>query len=127
MKANKLYLNVKKTELIIFRRKAANIDDGIKFKLDGKRITPTSAVKHLGSLLDEHLQWRKQLGHVQVKVNRGMGILSKLRHNTNLKTLKIACHSLFASYLQYGAQLLGQANAKSQKNTDDSESSTEEN
>ena len=47
----------------------------------------------------------KQLTHVQVKLNHGIGILKKLRHNANLKTLKVVYHSLFASYLQYGAQL----------------------
>ena len=79
MKANNFSLNVKKTELIIFRRKAANIDYGIKFKLDGKRLTPINTVKYLGILLDEHLQCSKQLAHVQVKLNRGIGILSKLK------------------------------------------------
>ena len=43
LKANKLSLNVKKTELIIFRQKAAKIDYGIKFKLDGKRLTPANS------------------------------------------------------------------------------------
>ena len=38
---------------------------------------------------DVHLQWSKQLAHVQVKLNRGIEILSRLRHNANLKTLKI--------------------------------------
>ena len=64
LKANKLPLNVKKTELIIFRRKAANIDYGIKFKLDGKRLTLANTVKYLVILLDEHIQWSKQLAHV---------------------------------------------------------------
>ena len=45
LKADKLSLNVKKTELIILRRKAANIDYGIKFKLDGKRLIPVNTVK----------------------------------------------------------------------------------
>ena len=89
LKANKLSLNVKKNELIIFPQKAANTDYGIKFQLDGKRLTPVNTVKYLGILLDEHLQWSKQLAHVQVKLNRGTGILNQLRHNTNLKTLKI--------------------------------------
>ena len=55
-----------------------------------------NTVKYLGILLD------------------GIGILSKLRHNTNLKTLKIVYHSFFVSYLQYGAQLWGQSNKESQ-------------
>ena len=38
----------------------------------------------------------------------------QIKHNTNLKTLNIVCHSLFASYLQFGAQLWVQANKESQ-------------
>ena len=73
-----------------------------------------NTVKYLGILLDENLRWSKQLAHVQVKLNRGIGILSKLRHNTILKTSKVVYHSLSASCLQYGAQLWGQANKESQ-------------
>ena len=38
----------------------------------------------------------------------------KIRHNANLKSLNIVYHSLFASYLQYGTQLWGQASKESQ-------------
>ena len=122
MKANKLSLNVKKTELIIFRRKAANIDYGTEFKLDVKTLTPVNTVKYLGILLDEHLQQSKQLDtyfNRGILLNRGIGILSKLRHNTNLKTLKFVYHSLFFiiqfvyHHLQYDAQLCSQANKES--------------
>ena len=117
MKASTLSSNVKKTELIISRRQAANIDYDIRFKLDGKRLTSVSTVKYLGILLDEHLQSSKQLSHVQVKLDRGVGFLSKLRHNKNLKTLKIIYHLLLASYLRYGAQLWDQANKERQNKT----------
>ena len=58
LKANKLCLNVKKTELIIFRPRSKKLDYTLKFKLDGKRLIPTQAVKYLGVLLDEHLHWK---------------------------------------------------------------------
>ena len=45
LKANKLSLNVKKTELIIFRQKEKPLDHRVKFKLNGKRLFPTSSVK----------------------------------------------------------------------------------
>ena len=48
LKANKLSLNVKKTELVIFRSKNLKIDSGFKFKLNGKRLVPTKSVKYLG-------------------------------------------------------------------------------
>ena len=108
LKARKLSLNVKKTELIIFHPKNTKIDYRTKFKLSGRRLTPISTVKYLGILLDEHLLWTKQVNWVNSKLNQTIGILNKVRYNTSLPILKIVCHSLFGSHLQYGAQLWGQ-------------------
>ena len=112
LKTNKLSLNVKKTELIIFRQKKKPLDHSVKFKLNGKRLFPTSSVKYLGVILDQHLYWNKQLAHVTTKLNQGIGILSKLRHYANLNILKIVYHSLAGSHLHYGAQLWGQTNTE---------------
>ena len=60
LRANKLSvgLDMKKTELVIFRPRKLKIDHSFKFKLDGKRLVPTHSVKYLGVLTDEHL-WNK--------------------------------------------------------------------
>ena len=71
-------------------------------------------IKYLGILLDEYPHWSKELPHVQVKLNHRIVIISKLRNNTNLKTLKLVYQSLFGSHIQYGAQLWGQANKENQ-------------
>ena len=42
LKANKLSLNVKKTELIIFHPKNTKLGCSVKFKLIGKRLNPIS-------------------------------------------------------------------------------------
>ena len=99
LKANKLSLNIKKTELIIFHQKNTKLDYGVKFKLNGRRLTPISTVKYLGILLDEHLSWTKQVNWVNSKLNQTNGIVSKLRHDTSLPVLKIVYHSLFGSHL----------------------------
>ena len=112
LKTNKLSLNVKKTELLIFRQKKKSLDHSVKFKLNGKRLFPTSSVKYLGVILDQHLYWNKQLAHVTTKLNQGIGILSKLRHYANLNILKIVYHSLVGSHLHYGVQLWGQTNTE---------------
>ena len=85
LKANKLSLNVKKTELVIFRSRKLKIDNSFKFKAAAKRLAPTKSVKHLGVLLDEHLHWNEQISQVKMKLNRATGILSKLKYNTNLE------------------------------------------
>ena len=99
LKANKLSLNIKKTELIIFHPKNTKLDYGIKFKLNGRRLILISTVKYLRILLDENLSWMKQVNWVNSKLNQINGILSKLRHNTSLLILKIVYHSLFGSHL----------------------------
>ena len=81
LKANKLSLNVTKTELIIFHSSSKKIDHSLKFKLDGKRLTPTRTVKYFCVLLNNHLLWSKQINHVPTKLIQAIGILSKLRNN----------------------------------------------
>ena len=101
---------MKKTELVIFRPRKLKIDHSFKFKLDGKRLVPTHSVKYLGVLIDEHLLWNKQVAQIKMRLNRAIGMLSKLRINANFQILKTAYHSLFESHLQYGTQLSGQKN-----------------
>ena len=103
MKANKLSLNVKKTELITFRQKEKPLDHSVKFTVIGKRLLPTSSVRCLGVFLDEHLYSSKQLAHIITRLNQGIVILSKLKHCANLNMLKIVYHSLVGSHLHYGA------------------------
>ena len=95
LKANKLLLNFTKTELTIFQSSSNMINHNLKFKLDGKRLTPTSTVKYLGDLLDDHLLWSKQISHVTTKLNKAISILSTIRNNASLRTLKMTYHSLF--------------------------------
>ena len=99
---------------MIFRSRKLKIDNSFKFKLDGKRLVPTKSVKYLGVLLDEHLHWNEQISQVKMKLNRAIGILSKLRYNANLSVLKIIYHSLFGSRLLYGSQLWEQKTLKTE-------------
>ena len=101
---------MKKTELVIFRPRKVKIDRSFKFKLHGKRLVPTHSIKYLGVLIDEHLPWNKQIAQIKVRLNRAVGMLSKLRINANFNILKTAYHSLFECHLQYGTQLWGQKN-----------------
>ena len=80
------------------------LDHNVKFKLNGKRLFPTSSVKYLGVFLDEHLYWNKELDHVFAKLHQGIDILSKLIHSKILNILNLFI-TLVRSYLQYDAQL----------------------
>ena len=107
LKTNKLSLNIKKTELVLFRPKKLKLDHSFKFKIDGKRLIPIHSVKYLGVLLDEHMSWNEQIYQTKLKLNHATGILSKLHSHANINTLRIAYYSLFQSHLHYGIQLWG--------------------
>ena len=89
LKANKLSLNAKTTELIIFHTKKTKLDYSVKFKLNGRRLISISTIKYLGILLDERLLWAKQVSWVNSKLNQTTGILSKLSYSVSLPILKI--------------------------------------
>ena len=93
LKASKLSLNIFKTKLIIFHRNTLSIDHSLKRKFHGKRLSPSQSVKHLGVFLDEHLQWNERIAHVKIQLNRGISILSKIKHNANPTILKVVYHS----------------------------------
>ena len=76
----------------MFRRQNTKLNNSFKIKLDGKRLFPTHSVQYLDVLLDEHLTWPPQILHVQMKLNRATGILSKLRYQANIHVLKTIYH-----------------------------------
>ena len=95
LKTNKLSLNIKKTELVLFRPKKLKLDHSFKFKTDGKILIPIHLVKYLGVLLDEHMSWNEKIYQTKLKLHRAIGILSKLCSHVVVNTLRIAYHSVF--------------------------------
>ena len=57
LKANKISLNVAKTEVTIFKHNLKCIDFDFKIKLDGKRLIFREYVNYLGVLIDKNLNW----------------------------------------------------------------------
>ena len=114
LRANKLSLNIEKTGLAVFRRQNTKLNNSFKIKLDGKILFPTTSVKYIVVLPDEHLTWSPQISHVQVKLNRVIGILSKPRYQANIPILKTVYHPHFGTHLLYACRLWGQNNKETQ-------------
>ena len=58
LNANKISLNVGKTELVLFTSSKKQLDCDLKIKLNGKRLYETDSVKYLGIQIDKRLTWR---------------------------------------------------------------------
>ena len=70
--ANKLALNVDKTNFVIFYSHAKKLTEPIALKFGLKRITQADHVRFLGVLLDETLSWKPHLVEVSRKLCRSV-------------------------------------------------------
>ena len=108
LKANKISLNVSKTEILIFRHVNKPINYDLRIKLDGKRLYPSNYVKYLGLLIDPHLNWSFHTKSLASKLTRAAGMLAKVRHFVDKPTLRNIYFGIFSSLLTYGSQIWGQ-------------------
>ena len=76
LRANKIALNVEKTELVIFKSPRKVLSDEIKIKLTGRKIYSSNSVKYLGVKIDKFLHWHEQVNNIAVKLNRTNALLT---------------------------------------------------
>ena len=108
LRANKISLNTKKTELLIFCSKQRKISYDIKVKINGKKLIPVNHIKYLGVYIDCHLDWTFHTNILSTKLSRAVGILSKVRHYVPKEVLHNIYHGIFSSILNYGSIIWGQ-------------------
>ena len=106
--ANKLSLNIDKTNYIIFHSSSVSIPSDAVIKIGKKHIKRVRFVKFLGLLLDKHLSWKYHLSELSKKLARTCGIFFKIRNLLPLDVLICLYNALFLSFLQYGLIVWGQ-------------------
>ena len=109
--ANKLSLNIDKTNYIIFHSSSVKVPSDSDIKIGKKHIKRVKFVKFLGLLLDEHLSWRYHLSELSKKLSRTCGMFFKIRNLLPLDVLVCLYNALFLSFLQYGLIVWGQTYA----------------
>ena len=101
LNANKISLNVKKTELVIFEYQRKKLDSPIKIKLSRKRLYPSKSVKYLGIKIDENLNWKQHIHDIAIKLNRANALLSIIRNYVNKHILRTIYFAIFDSHINY--------------------------
>ena len=99
--ANKLTLNIKKTNFVIFRpaqRKLTYHPKIMIFDNDQNKNVALECkefVRYLGIIIDNNLSWKHHIDHVAIKMSRTVGLICKLRHFLPRHTLLTIFCSLF--------------------------------
>ena len=81
LNANKISLNLQKTESVTFKHQSKKIDSEVKIKLSRK--------------------WLYHVADITVKLTRGNALLFKIRNFVNVNTLKNIQYTIFDSHNNY--------------------------
>ena len=107
LEANRLALNIDKTNFVIFHSHQHKLTDHILFKMGRKKIKQESCVKFLGLLLGSNLSWKFHLTELSKKLAKTAGLFYKIRHYAPKDTLILLYHGIFAPFLSYGISVWG--------------------
>ena len=108
--ANKLSLNIGKTNFLLFSPSTKNKYPHItELKLGNQSIQRLSSAKFLGLCVDEELKWDEHLNQVYCRLSSGSYAIRTAKRNINKHNLTCLYYSLVQSHLTYGITLWGSA------------------
>ena len=102
--ANKLSLNIKKSNFVIFHSYQQRIDDQVGLKMLDNQINTLISlesknyVKYLGLLIDSGPTWKYQIYYITTKISKLVGVIAKLRHFVPMSTTKYLQFPYFTTY-----------------------------
>ena len=80
-RANKLSLNVAKTNFMFFSYKPIpKTSDHVQLFLDDYALERVSSTKFLGVFVDEKLKWNIHVNYVANKISKGLGMMGRVRN-----------------------------------------------
>ena len=108
--ANKLTLNVSKSNFVIFHPPQKKIHTNITLYINDEKLEEKQFTKYLGVLIDKHLTWKQYIHYVNLKISRGIGLLAKLRHFVPQNILRTLYYAFIQPHVDYGLLNWGCAN-----------------
>jgi len=101
--ANRLTLNLDKTNFILFKshRKIGPSDDSLRLSINGIPITKVSSTKFLGVHVDQHLTWNEHIRSISDKIAKSIGILTRTAYLLPSCIRLKLYYSLVYPYLTY--------------------------
>ena len=103
LKANKLTLNVKKSNLLVSDSRRNSTEKlPVKLFVNDKKLEQKYFKKFLGINFNKQLSWSKHIEITNNKLHKGIGILTKLRKYVQEETMKNLFNSFLKPYIEYG-------------------------
>ena len=108
--ANRLSINVGKTEFILFKPSKCKLEERFTLKFNSITIFESKKLRYLGIILDDKLSWKYHIHELTKKLSRATGIINRLKENSvPTKALLSVYSAIFQSHLNFGLSVWGQA------------------
>ena len=109
-RANKLSLNVSKTNFVMFcPKRKSKFHEINTIKLGDEIIQRVNNAKFLGMHIDDELLWHTHISHVSRKLSSGIYLLNAVKRTLTIPNMKQLYYSLIHPHLTYGVTLWGSA------------------
>ena len=102
---NKLYLNISKTNFMIFGNKQC--EDNHVVSINGMDIKRVYVTKFIGVHIDSHLNWREHINHIKSKISKNVSIMRRVKHLLIDSALYSLYSTLVMPYLNYCCEIWG--------------------
>ena len=103
MKSNKLSVNIKKTNYVIFKPKQKSVHMSSHISFDSIALKQVTEVKFLGVYIDEGLTWKShhRISYICKKISKSVGIMYRVRFFLSSNTKISLYYTLIYPYLTY--------------------------
>ena len=107
---NKLSLNVKKTNVMVFGNK--HINEALKIRINNEDIVKLSETKLLGIYIDFRFNWKKHIQNISNKISKCIAIIYRASRVLKEAALIMLYNTLVLPYFTYIVQRYGEEHIK---------------
>jgi hypothetical protein len=101
-RSNKLSLNAKKTNYLIFGNKSkACFNTNFNISIDNICLVRVSNTKFLGVFVDEDLNWKYHTSQISIKISKNIGVINRVKYLLSKNALLSLYYTMVHPYLQY--------------------------
>ena len=87
----------------------------LNIKIKGEQIQEKDYTKYLGILIDNKLSWNCHIKYVNLKISKGIEILTKLRKYLSKGVLRTLFYAFVQPHIDYGVLVWGSATTSNLK------------
>ena len=103
LRANKLTLNMTKTEFMLMgsRQRLSTLTDSSTITINDNQVSQVTTTKTLGVTIDNKLDWSSHIDKLAKKVASGIGAIKRISHLVPQATLHLIYHALIKAHFDY--------------------------